>query len=118
MWLLKLDSVSTNYRGSDCVMLELCNSLILPSLILFILILHSILGIKILSRSNFFLFSSTEIEIYRHELVSDFKLTFFPPNFAFRMDYMVFSSTGLIFLSGLLYLFLLDYSFLALPANN
>lgn len=58
MCLLKLvDSVSTNYRGSDCVMLELCNSLILPSLILFILVLHSILGIKILVSFYFFSFS-------------------------------------------------------------
>lgn len=58
MWLLKLvDSVSTNYRGSDCVMLELCNSLILPSLILFILILRSILGIKSLVSFFFFFFS-------------------------------------------------------------
>lgn len=58
MWLPKLvDSVSTNYRGNDCVMLELCNSLILPSLILFILILHSILGIKSLVSFYFFFFS-------------------------------------------------------------
>lgn len=69
MWLLKLvDSVSTNYRGSDCMMLELCNSLIFPSLISFILILHSILGIKSLVSFFlffFFLFSSEEMEIYR-----------------------------------------------------
>lgn len=57
MWLLKLvDSVSTNYRGSDCMMLELCNSLIFPSLVLFILILHSILVIETLV-SFYFLFS-------------------------------------------------------------
>lgn len=82
MWMLKLvDSVSTNYRGSDCVMLELCNSLILPSLILFILILHSILGIKSLVSFYFFflLFSSAEMEIYRHGPVSDLKMTFFFP---------------------------------------
>lgn len=74
MWLLKLvDSVSTNYRGSDCMMMELCNSLIFPSLILFILILHSILSIKSLVSFFlfFFLFSSAEIEIYRHGPVSD-----------------------------------------------
>lgn len=58
MSLLQLvDSVSANYRGSDCVMLELCNSLIFPSLILFILILILFLALKVLSLSIFFFLS-------------------------------------------------------------